>query len=288
MTAWQLDTGEITFVERGAIRRGLTLPCGQCVGCRLERSRRWAMRCLHEAQLHDFSSFVTLTYNDENVPTSLRYRDFQLFMKRLRKRFGPVRFYMCGEYGEQNFRPHFHACLFGIHFGDRVLLKESQGSGRLYRSDALDAVWSLGYASIGDVTFESAAYVARYVMKKVTGHRAEEHYQRVCLSTGELVQVAPEFNRMSLRPGIGAGWIEKYCSDVFGFDRDWVRVNGVKCKPPRYYYDYLERKHPDVYESIEYKHYVDSDKCIEDSTAERLAVRERVTLAKLKHKKRSI
>ena len=126
LRAWQCANGDVVFAELGRfdITRQLDLPCGQCVGCRLERSRQWAMRCLHEAKMHDRNCFVTLTYNNDNVPAdrSLNYRDFQLFMKRLRFHFRgvPIRFYMCGEYGEDFGRPHFHACLFGLDFPDKT------------------------------------------------------------------------------------------------------------------------------------------------------------------------
>ena len=97
ISAYQLVTGEIRFAARSGqdLARELSLPCGQCVGCRLERSRQWAVRCVHESQMHDFSSFVTLTYNDDNCPVSLDYGHYQLFMKRLRKKFGKARFYNC-------------------------------------------------------------------------------------------------------------------------------------------------------------------------------------------------
>ena len=155
----------------------LQVPCGQCVGCRLERSRQWALRCVHEASLHKENCFITLTYNDEHLPEHghLIYRDFQLFMKRLRKRTGVrVRFYMCGEYGENFGRPHFHACLFGYNFPDLVRWKA--GKSTLYRSKLLESLWTDGYSSVGEVSFESAAYVARYILKKVTGDDAEAHY----------------------------------------------------------------------------------------------------------------
>lgn len=158
----------------------LQVPCGRCVGCRLERSRQWALRCIHEARMHKQNCFITLTYNDENLPAdkSLHYEDFQKFMKRLRRKFGEgVRFYMCGEYGENLGRPHFHACLFGVDFADKKLWRKSPSGAFLYRSATLEQLWPFGYSSIGDVTFETAAYVARYIMKKITGEAAELHYR---------------------------------------------------------------------------------------------------------------
>lgn len=287
LSAFQREDGSITFVERGRIRRLLTLPCGQCIGCRLERSRKWAVRCMHEASLWDGSSFVTLTYSDENCPTGLHYPDFQKFMKRVRRRFGPIRFFMCGEYGETNYRPHFHACLFGLFFADRVL-HSSGGNIPLYRSPILEKLWPHGFATVGDVTFESAGYCARYVMKKITGPAAEQAYNRVCLSTGEIIRVPPEFCRMSLKPGIGAPWIRRYHSDVYSFTRDEVVVNGVKTKPPRYYDKELESLNPEVHEHLELLRYQKSGLCADDSTPERLAVREKVAQAKFETMKRNL
>jgi len=168
------EDGVVTFAERrthGSVSC-LRLPCGKCVGCRLERSRQWAVRCMHEAQLHDRNCFITLTYDEAHVPAgfSLRYRDFQLFMKKLRKFAGhPVRFFMCGEYGGEHSRPHFHACLFGFDFPDKVQFKRVGGGAVIYRSSVLERLWLQGFSTIGAVTFESAAYVARYVMKKLDG-----------------------------------------------------------------------------------------------------------------------
>lgn len=284
--AWQKDSGEIVFSERGALRRALKLPCGRCVGCRLERSRQWAVRCMHEASCHSHNCFLTLTYDDENLPDDmgLHYRHFQLFMKRLRKAKGKVRFYMCGEYGDLNLRPHFHACVFGCWFDDAVLFKGS-GDSCLYTSETLSKLWPYGFATIGDVTFESAAYVARYVMKKVTGDQALDHYRRVSPITGEVFNVEPEFSRMSLKPGIGALWFQKYHRDVY--PHDYVVVNGREAKPPRYYDKQLAKLDPFEAEALEVGRLERAMRHADDSTPERLAVRRRVAEARLNLKKRN-
>ncbi|AXH75892.1 MAG: replication initiator protein [Microviridae sp.] len=260
------------------------VPCGQCVGCRLERSRQWAARCMNEASLHAENCFITLTYRD--APQSLDYRDFQLFMKRLRKHFPKVRFYMCGEYGEEGNRPHFHACLFGINFPDRVKFSRS-----LYRSPTLERLWPHGFSSIGEVTFESAAYVARYIMKKVTGDIAEQHYSYVDPDTGEVLQRVPEFSHMSLKPGIGAGWLDKYRSDVYP-NGDMV-VRGVESKAPRYY-DKLYRRHDfqvnlnhDLFEELKAKRRLNARLAWRDSLDSRLVVRRKVAESRIKRLKRS-
>lgn len=288
LLAWQLESGDIVFAERGRVKRELKLPCGQCIGCRLERSRQWAIRCVHESQLYDNNVFVTLTYNDDNVPldNSLNYRHFQLFMKRLRKLKRGVRFYMCGEYGENYGRPHFHACLFNCFFDDRVVFRRLSSGSVLYTSAVLESLWPYGFSSIGDVTFESAAYVARYVMKKVTGEAAAKHYECVDSETGEIFQREPEFNHMSLKPGIGAKWYKKFRGDVY--PRDKVIVRGLEMRPPKYYDKLLEAEPNIDSDLIEFLRYERYKEFAGERTEKRLAVREAVTKARLKFKKRTL
>ena len=264
------------------------VPCGQCVGCRLEYSRQWAMRCLDEAKMHKENSFITLTYDDAHIPVdrSLERRSsvgidgkvkpegaFQLFMKRLRKRLNKkVRFYHAGEYGERFGRPHYHALIFGHGFSDRQFLKRTGSGFNIYMSKELQSCWPFGYTSVGDVTFESAAYVARYVMKKITGDAAEAHYTTVNVDTGEISVRTPEFNKMSLKPGIGAGWFDKFHKDVF--PRDYVVARGVESKPPRFYDKLLDRNFPDLVDDVKFSRYTKAMLRQDDETDERLAVRE--------------
>lgn len=280
----------MVFSERGKIRRELVLPCGQCIGCKIERSRQWAVRIMHECQMHDRSSFITLTYGEDYLPkfglASLEYSHFQKFMKRLRWKVGPVRFFMCGEYGSQFWRPHFHACLFGVSFDDRYPWRKSGAGFDLYRSPLLESLWDFGNAEIGELSFESAQYVAGYCMKKVTGVKAEEHYCKTDPITGEILQLTPEFARMSLKPGIGAKWFEAFSSDVYPFDR--VVVNGREAKPPRFYDKLLSVSDPDKFDALSVKRYRDSFKSSIDSTVDRLRAREIVTRARFSLKSRNL
>ena len=290
LTAYQTADGSVVFQERkGDVVRTLSLPCGQCVGCRLERSRQWAMRCMHEASLHKGNSFLTLTYSNDFLPDKgqLDYSHFQKFMKRLRKRIHPVkpRFYMCGEYGETTSRPHFHACIFGFDFPDKRAFKRSGSGDVLYRSTLLEELWPFGQSLIGDVTFESAAYVARYVMKKVTGHNAQAHYERLDEYTGEVYSLVPEFTRMSLKPGIGAGWFDKYQSDVY--PHDYVIVRGKETKPPKYYDRLYEKANPDAFEVLKFERESAARLNYLDNTEDRLLVKETVKKAALKSFNRS-
>lgn len=269
----------IVFNARsGFVDKPVDIPCGQCIGCRLERSRQWAMRCTHEAQLHEKSCFITLTYAPEHVPRdgSLNKRHFQLFIKRLRKTLKgrKIRYFHCGEYGETLGRPHYHACIFNYDPEDKILFRESHGT-RLYLSESLTRIWGQGFVTVGDVTFESAAYVARYVTKKITGPKAEAHYQ------GR----EPEYVTMSRRPGIGKPWFEKYQKDVY--PKDFVTVREKKVKAPKYYDKLYEHVDPIGFAEIKTKRLVKSKERALDNTPERLDVKERHTKLTLKQLKRS-
>lgn len=209
----------------GLVDHPIQIPCGQCIGCRLEKSRQWAMRCVLEASLYDQNTFLTLTYNDANLPAdlSLSKRHLQLFMKRLRKRFGnDIRFYAAGEYGDRSLRPHYHLILFNFYPPDGELIRLRPMP--LYISESLLKLWPFGYHSFGMVSFDSASYVARYCTKKITGPTAEAHY------AGR----EPEFALMSRRPGIGAPWLERFQTDVYPSDTVVLR-DGLKLKPPHYF-----------------------------------------------------
>lgn len=239
--------------------------------------------------MHRANCFVTLTYADEFLPPdySVDVRVHQLFLKRLRKRFAPqrFRFYLCGEYGELNRRPHYHACLFGLDMPDKRLWKMTD-DGPLFTSQILDQVWGFGFTTLGAVTFKSAAYTARYVMKKVTGDRAEKHYQVVHPISGQVVQQRPEYTKMSLKPGIGTAWFEKYKNDVY--PDDFIIVNGRKVRPPKYYDVLLERVADLELRQMKRRRILRGKKHSANNTRDRLRVREVVQRARINRLKRSI
>lgn len=286
LEAWRRGGG-VVFSVPGEKYGEFQLQCGQCVGCKLERSRQWAVRCMHEKQMHESNVFVTLTYNDEHVPNdySLMYRDFQLFMKRLRKNrlYNPIRFYMCGEYGEGFSRPHYHALLFGCFFEDRYKWRMSASGFQLWRSPTLEKLWNMGNCEIGDVTFESAAYIARYCVKSITDAGNEWIYDP---ETGELIEREKEFTRMSLKPGIGATWFEKYKSEVYPLDR--VVIRGVEMKPPKFYDNLLKLDRGTMSDDIGFAREAKALLLTADNTPDRLRAREIVTQARLKTKVRSL
>lgn len=264
------------------------IPCGQCIGCRLERSRQWAIRCVHEASQHEQNSFITLTYAPENLPKdhSIHKSHFQKFMKRLRKYYTSktIRYYACGEYGELRNRPHYHAILFGHEFEDQRLWSKKNGN-LLYRSAILETLWPYGYCSIGQVTFESAAYVARYVMKKITGDNAEKEYEILDKETGEIHQIQPEFALMSRRPGIGSDWYDEYTKDT---DKDFITINGQKCKIPRYYDNKRQKFDEEFYENIKHNRREKAGLQKADNTLSRLKDKEKVKKAQLTQLKRDL
>lgn len=249
---WNPETRRygLTFNPMKALNstRSIRVPCGKCTGCRLERSRQWAVRCMHEASLHDQNCFVTLTYSDEHLPVdySVHPRDLQLFLKRLRKQVytqfaKTIKFYACGEYGEQTLRPHYHLLIFGHDPHDKKHLETTSRGDRLYLSKSLQQAWPFGRAIIGNLTYQSAAYTARYTMKKVSGPPAADHYLRVHPLHGFICRVRPEFPLMSrggrTGKGLGYGWFEKHGRETFVHDS--VIIEGKEAQPPRYYFQQL-------------------------------------------------
>lgn len=290
LSAWRggkQKSGKRAIVFRRSeseLASGVQLPCGQCVGCRLERSRQWAIRCVHESEMYARNCFLTLTFDPEHLPKdgSIAVRDLQLFLKRLRKAYPDdrIRFFACGEYGGLLGRPHYHACLFNFDFADKVLFTMSRGH-RLYRSDSLDRIWKNGSALIGEVTFESAAYVARYIMKKINGDIQDEHYK------GKV----PEFVTMSRGGrgglgGIGVPWLDKFMTDVFPCDE--VVVRGVKMRPPKFYFDKFSEIDPLAAGEIKKGRVIEALRNWRDNDSFRLPVKELVKKSSLKSLRRNL
>lgn len=239
--------------------------------------------------MHKHNAYITLTYNDEHLPanSTLRYADYQLFMKRLRKHYrsNKIRFYMCGEYGTKENRPHYHAILFNIRFEDQQYHGTNDLGHRLYTSATLDKIWNLGYGIIGDVTFESAAYVARYITTKITGDAAKGHYERVT-PDGEIINLEPEFNHMSLKPGIGIKWLQRYYSDVYPTGQ--MVVNGHRVRPPRYYDKLFKKLDEENYDEMTFRRHLETQAHAADNTYARLKVKEQVHKARTKTLKRNL
>lgn len=271
LTGWRSKTvnssgkRSIVFDAKLAFRdMHIEVPCGQCIGCRLERSRQWAVRCVHEASLHEANCFITLTYSPDKLPKngSLDIKHFQDFMKRLRKEYGNgIRYFHCGEYGEQNTRPHYHACIFNFDFPDKEKWKINNGY-TYYTSAKLEKLWGHGFCTVGELTFETAAYVARYVTKKITGTAALSHYGGYLDNDGvPQFEKHPEYITMSRRPGIASGWYDKYKKDVYNYDS--VVIKGKEIKPPKYYDSKFDIDEPKEMYNIKLNRKFNSEKMVQ-------------------------
>lgn len=278
--------GGIAFNSKvGCADRPLELPCGQCLSCRMVRTRDWGIRGYHESQMHPKSCFLTLTYNDINLPFdhSVDVDHWQRFAKKVRKRLGPFRYLHCGEYGDDNHRPHYHALCFGIDFAhDRVPIPGTKNPA--WNSPSLNALWGYGFTQISDVTFSSAAYVAGYCIKKVNGRLAEDHYTRVCPHSGETWKVKPDYATMSRRPGLATSWFNKYSSEVY--PDDFVVINGKKLRPPKFYDKRLQNDNPELWKDVQNKRKQHSQTPDQqwNNSEERLRIRETVAEATKKHR----
>lgn len=254
----------------------LEIPCGRCIGCRLDYSRQWANRCMLELKDHEKACFVTLTYNPEHVPRryyadpstglaepslSLCKRDVQLFFKRLRKAFPDcrIRYFGCGEYGPSTFRPHYHLILFGVDFKeDRVSYRKSKTLNPMYTSATLDKLWSFpprigegshtcvaGISTIQDVCWETCAYTARYITKKLNGPEGEFY---------ETFNIEKPFAVMSRRPGIGRSYYDAHMGDGSLYSHSFIHLStpdgGLKFNPPKYFDRLLEEDDPEQYAEI--------------------------------------
>lgn len=276
----------------------LKIPCGQCIGCKLEKSRQMAIRMQHEASISPKGNcFLTLTYDNEHLPhidgiPSLDKTHLQNFMKYVRRDCGPnIRFYGAGEYGLTCYkcgnsrllctcktflpdlgRPHYHLCLFNHRFTDEQLIGLSASGYPVLQSPHLEKLWGKGRTATSDFTFETAAYCARYVTKKVNGKKEKEHYD------GRI----REFALMSRRPGIGRRWYDQYVDPIYQNDMVVIR-NNLICRPPKYY-DYLyEQVAPLDMEELKRRRREKALIMEQHTTPERMTVRN--TLAELKHKR---
>ena len=290
LQAWRTKDGGITLTPRKASGEPLKVPCGRCIGCTLAKSRDWAIRCVHEASLHKDNIFITLTYNDDHLPenASLVPDHFTLFMKRFRKSIEPrqIRFYMCGEYGENFGRPHYHAIIFGYAFPDAVAHQTVRGL-TTYVSEQLSELWGMGFCTIGAVTYESAAYCARYVLKKQYGQQSRDHYTSVDKETGEIRHRLPEYARMSRGTGLGKDWILKYLEDTYPADH--VIHRGREVRVPPYYDRVLAKERGDeALATVKAGRVAKAIAHEENNSRSRLKVREKVQKHKLQLLKRSL
>ncbi len=265
-----INSGGLTFNKTGTAQT-LTVACGQCLGCRVDHRLMWSIRIVHEAAMHlddHGNSWVTLTYREPSACTDEQYKNghyvpekysltpshVSKFIRSLRKanRDHKIRYFYCGEYGDENQRPHYHVCIFNHSFKDQYLWKDDEGL-YTYTSAELQKHWPWGFTTVAPLNLRTAAYTAGYCFKKITGRRAEEHYLR-CDEHGEAYWLMPEYIRMSTgrgKPsGIGASFYEKFTSDIFPCDESPIPGHGQSQLVPRYYQNILAEKNPEMLESV--------------------------------------
>lgn len=283
---------------------GIQLPCRQCIGCKLNYSTEWAARCIHETKSHFYNCWITLTYDDEHLPYggTLYRPHVTTFLRTTRKastriknagsiladRVGRLRYFYSGEYGEKKRRPHYHLCLFGLQMSDLEYEKQTELGHKLYTSKLARQLWPHGDHIIGELTYETAAYTARYITKKITGQLAEKHYETIDKTTGEIIQLQPEFSGMSTNPGIGHDWYEKYHKDVHRTETKHIYINGKKTKTPRYY-DKLHKRNNPIHNKKLHKITMEkARKNKKNTTQPRLTAQETITIAATKNLKQKI
>lgn len=256
----------------------ITVPCGRCIGCRIERSRQWAVRIVHESKCHLENCFITLTYSDEHLPPHLNLvkSDVQKFIKRLRKSIAPkkISYFACGEYGDTTQRPHYHLIIFGHDFADKKYYQKNHKGDSLYTSATLEKIWGKGFSPVGEVTFDSAAYCARYCIKKLNGEAAKND-----------PRLQP-FMLCSTKPAIGKTWLEKFFTDVYPHDE--VISNGHPAKPPRYYDKILTDVDEDLFLRIARDRRERAESLPDAGDYDRLQVKHEVKKAELSRLKRNL
>lgn len=267
------------------------LPCGKCIECRLEYARQWAVRCVHESKVHENNCFITLTYNDENLPEKLKYEDFQKFMKDLRSKVYydyckkhniepkaltkegrkalsqklEIGMFVTGEYGDIKKRPHWHVLLFNYQPDDMVFKYSNERGDRVYESETINKLWGKGMTDIGSVTFESAGYVARYAAKKLTHGNDGHEYEPI--------------SKKSQKNAIGKRFLEKYYKDIFNIG--YVVMDSGQTMPiPRYYLKWLEKNKPD-----EYRIYLETHKAKQVSNITKKQIKEEQKLIESNNKR---
>ena len=269
LVAWRVE-GKIVFNPpsgSAGLLKPFNLPCSKCIGCRLNYARSWALRCQLEAwttkKIHERSScFITLTFSNEELekrknPWSVDKVDFQLFMKKLRKKHGEnIRYFHCGEYGEKTHRPHYHALIFGHDF--RIKTKNNKvqkfGKGKfpLYNSEELNNLWSMGHCTVGELNFDTASYTARYVTKKLKCEATKIHINPsdgVVTNIEDVYCTMSRGNKKTKYNGIGEEAYYQLQKSII--NNDFIRNgNGIKMKPPRYFDKLTEKEYPEKFKAI--------------------------------------
>lgn len=252
---FQADGKTISWSPKNTSKEFATfqLPCGKCIECRLDYARQWAVRCVHEAQMHEKNSFITLTYADQHLKSpKLIYSDFQKFMRRLRKtQNAPIGVFVTGEYGEKTKRPHWHAIIFNWSPNDQTYFRSNHRGDKIYSSKTLETLWPHGKCELGSVTMESAGYCARYAAKKLVHGQDQTH------------DFHP-ISKKSSKHAIGKKWLEKFWPDIFNHGYA-ILIDGSKSAVPRYYEKWLKKNQPEAWQGYVTERKIENCKRAEDA-----------------------
>lgn len=204
------------------------IPCGKCDACVEQKTKSWAIRCCLEAGQYSDNCFLTLTYSPKCVPF-VKKQDIFKFIKALRNKYGAgIRYYGVFEYGTQSDRPHFHIILFNFFPQDSEIVAPGPFGGYYYKSKELQSLWKFGFVSVGDLSFNSCAYVARYCNKKIKDNG--------------VIHKIPEFSFMSRRPGIGENYFRDHYESLVATDKIYAPIEGRYSFSSFRYFDKLIEK----------------------------------------------
>jgi len=287
MIAWRAKTGQrpaggwpIVFkIENGLPETELKIPCGKCIGCRLDKTAHWAMRIMCEAEMHEKNCYLTLTYREDEISEnkSLEKKEITLFWKRLRyelykgEQGRAIRYFSAGEYGDKKGRPHYHAALFGCDFSEDKLAWKQGAKDILFVSPTLDKAWGKGIATIQELNLDSALYIAKYVVKRLQGPYAVQYGGK-----------EPEFALMSRNPGLANEWLMKYMDDVKAIDGVMIKPGKI-ARPGRYFDSIMGDMDKNYIDNVKLERKKKIDP--EQDTFRRLKAREKLKLHQMKWKK---
>ena len=261
ITSWK--TTAVTNMKGNPVYQFDEIPCGKCIECRLKYAKTWATRCMLEAREYEHNEMLTLTYDEEHVPTNtgidvktgeikqvqtLVKKDVQDFLKRLRKAIkSPIRYFMCGEYGSQNGRPHYHLIMYNLNVEDKQRQGINKKGHETFTSATIEKIWGKGRIDLQPVTYESCEYVARYVLKKQKGAEAKETYS----DRGQI----PEYTCMSRKPGIAYKYYERKKETINETQKIWLQTKKTlkAVAPPRYFDKLLEKEDFEKLQEIKQK-----------------------------------
>lgn len=239
--------------KHGSWEMPLNVPCGACLGCRLNKAADWSTRIAHEASLHEQNTWVTLTYDPEHLPEggTLVKKHVQYFMTYLRRYTGShgIRYFAVGEYGSESKRPHYHITLFNFDFKDKVHLKNTFQGHPLYTSELLTRCWPKGHSFIGELNIKTAKYTAEYVMKQVKGANAKDYY-RTWYDDGSYKEIIPPFALSSRMPGLGHDFYQKHKAEMYRDLEVYIPEVGKAPRIPAYYDWLLAKEDPELWEDV--------------------------------------